>query len=177
MKLKKLLGDAAACALLAGGAMAETIGYSSNNFDDNFQAILRTTAEDYAKSLGHELQVEVARKDVDAQLSQVQNLIAAGVDAIIVPPVSTEATSAITEMVKAAGIPLIYINRRPADVEALGGKSTYVGSDNAAAGMLLGEAVGGKGTAAELMASCATKTPKPASWPWMRFWPPIPARA
>jgi inositol transport system substrate-binding protein len=120
MKLKKLLGDAAACALLAGGAMAETIGYSSNNFDDNFQAILRTTAEDYAKSLGHELQVEVARKDVDAQLSQVQNLIAAGVDAIIVPPVSTEATSAITEMVKAAGIPLIYINRRPADVEALG---------------------------------------------------------
>ena len=154
MKLKAILGATALCAL-STAAMADTIGYSSNNFDDNFQTILRTTAEEYAKSLGHELQIEDAREDVGTQMSQVQNMIAAGVDAIIVTPVSTEATPAITEMVKAAGIPLVYINRRPADVDALGGKSTYVGSDNAVAGKLQGEAAcaaaGGKGTAVELI--------------------------
>lgn len=155
MTTAKLMGAAALSALLATGALAETIGYSSNNFDDNYQTILRTIAEEHAKSLGHALQVEDAREDVGTQLSQVQNLIAAGVDAIIVTPVSTEATPAITEMVKAAGIPLVYINRRPADADALGGNSTYVGSDNKVAGRLQGEAAcaaaGGKGTAVELI--------------------------
>lgn len=155
MKLNKLLAAAAVPALLAFAAQADTIGYSSNNFDDNYQTILRTIAGEYAKSLGHDVQVEDAREDVGTQMSQVQNLIASGVDAIIVTPVSTEATPAITEMVTAAGIPLVYINRRPADVDALGGKSTYVGSDNKVAGKLQGEtacaAVGGKGTAVELI--------------------------
>ena len=98
---------------------------------------------------------EDAREDVGTQLSQVQNFIASGVDAIILAPVSTEATPAITEMVKAAGIPLAYINRRPVDWESLGGMSTYVGSDNYVAGTLSGEAAcvaaGGTGSAVLLI--------------------------
>ena len=58
-------------------------------------------------------------------------------------------------MVKAAGIPLAYINRRPVDWESLGGMSTYVGSDNYVAGTLEGEAAcaaaGGTGTAVLLI--------------------------
>ena len=37
------------------------------------------------------------RSDVACQLSQVQNLIAAGVDAIVVNPVDTSATQAMTD--------------------------------------------------------------------------------
>ena len=155
MKITKLLGAAAASAMIAGGASAETIGYSSPNFDDNFQTIIRTAAEEYATSLGHDILIEDAREDVGTQLSQIQNFIASGVDAIVLAPVSTEATPAITEMVRAAGIPLVYINRRPVDVDDLGGMSTYVGSDNYVAGTLEGEAAcaaaGGQGSAVMLI--------------------------
>lgn len=155
MKISKLVGAAAASAIICGGASAETIGYSSPNFDDNFQTIIRTAAEEHAKSLGHDILIEDAREDVGTQLSQIQNFIASGVDAIVLAPVSTDATPAITEMVAAAGIPLVYINRRPVDVNDLGGMSTYVGSDNYVAGTLEGEAAcaaaGGQGSAVMLV--------------------------
>ena len=155
MRLARQLGAAAVIACVAGGASAETIGYSSPNFDDNYQTIMREAAKEYAESLGHDILIEDAREDVGTQMSQIQNFIASGVDAIVLAPVSTEATPAITEMVKAAGIPLAYINRRPVDVDSLGGMSTYVGSDNYNAGKLEGEAVcaqaGGSGTAVLLI--------------------------
>ena len=155
MTFSKLLTAAAVSALVAGTAQAATIGYSSPNFDDNYQTIMREAAKEHAESLGHEILIEDAREDVGTQLSQIQNFIASGVDAIVLAPVSTEATPAITEMVKAAGIPLAYINRRPVDVDTLGGMTTYVGSDNYNAGLLEGEAAcaaaDGKGTAVLLI--------------------------
>ncbi len=155
MKLSKYLGAVAVSALLAGGAAAETIGYSSPNFDDNYQTIMREAAKVHAEKMGHTIQIEDAREDVGTQLSQIQNFIAAGVDGIVLAPVSTEATAAITELVKASGIPLAYINRRPADIADLGGMSTYVGSDNYKAGTLEGEEAckqaGGKGKAVILI--------------------------
>lgn len=70
-------------------------------------------------------------------------------------PVSTEATPPITELAKSAGIPIAYINRRPVDVDTLGGMSTYVGSDNYQAGKLEAEEAcrqaGGKGKAVILI--------------------------
>jgi len=142
-------------ALLASAATAATIGYSSPNFDDNYQTIMREAAKAHAEKLGHTIQIEDAREDVGTQLSQIQNFIASSVDAIILAAVSTEATPQITKMVTDAGIPLVYINRRPADVDKLGGKSTYVGSDNYNAGKLQGEEVcklaGGRGQAVMLM--------------------------
>ena len=47
------------------------------------------------------------------QLSQVENFISQKVDAIIVNPVDTASTDRITKAAVAAGIPLIYVNRRP----------------------------------------------------------------
>ena len=155
MKISNLFGAFAIATFIAGGASAETIGYSSPNFDDNFQTILRTAAEKHAKSLGHDILIEDAREDVGTQLSQIQNFIASGVDAIMLAAVSAESTPAITEMVKGTGIPLVYINRRPVDIDRLGGTSTYVGSDDYVAGKLEAEAVckltGGKGKAVILI--------------------------
>ena len=155
MKPRRFLLTSAASALLASGAVAETIGYSSPNFDDNYQTIMREAAKEHAEKLGHEILIEDAREDVGTQQSQIQNFIASGVDAIVLAPVSTEATPPITEMVKAAGIPLAYINRRPVDVDTLGGMSTYVGSDNYQAGKLETEEAcrqaGGEGKAVILI--------------------------
>jgi ABC-type sugar transport system substrate-binding protein len=63
------------------------------------------------------LQVEDAQNDVSKQLSQIQNFAAQGVDAIIVNPVDTDATAAMTKIATAAGIPLVYVNRTPAEAE------------------------------------------------------------
>ena len=66
-------GPFAFSALVAASAWAETIGYSSPNFDDNYQTIMREAAKEYAESLGHDILIEDAREDVGTQLSQIQN--------------------------------------------------------------------------------------------------------
>ncbi len=137
---KRTVAAATAAALVAAfagvTAGAATIGYSSPNFDDNFQTVLREIAKEHAEGMGHSIQIEDAREDVGTQLSQIQNFIASGVDAIVLAPVSAESTPQITKMAKDAGIPLVYINRRPTDLDALGGNSTFVGSDETWSGTL-----------------------------------------
>ena len=80
------------------------------------------------------LQIEDAKDDVSKQLSQVQNFIANGVDAIIVNPVDTSATAAITKAAADAGVPLVYVNREPADIDKLGPKAAFVASNEAESG-------------------------------------------
>lgn len=132
----RLLTAVATVAMMTTGVQAGTIGFSSPNFDDNFQTVLRESAKTHAEQLGHSIQIEDAREDVGMQLSQIQNFIASDVDAIIIAPVSAAATPQITKMAEAAGIPLIYVNRRPADLETLGDKSAFVGSDETWSGTL-----------------------------------------
>jgi inositol transport system substrate-binding protein len=98
---------------------------------------------------GVTVQIEDAKDDVSKQLSQVQNFIANGVDAIIVNPVDTSATAAITRAATDAGIPLVYVNREPGDVEKLGPKAAFVGSNEVESGTLEAKEIckllGGKG--------------------------------
>lgn len=137
--------------LLALPAMAQAadIGVSMALFDDNFLTVLRNGMQDYAaKQDGVTLQVEDAQNDVSKQLSQIQNFVAQGVDAIIVNPVDTDATSAMTKIAVEAGIPLVYVNRMPAEAE-LPAKVAFVGSDERQSGTLQMQEVcklmGGKG--------------------------------
>ena len=68
-----------------------------------------------AKELGVEIQFEDASGDIGKQLNQIQNFITQGMDAIIINPVDTMATPKMTELVTKAGIPLVYVNLRPAE--------------------------------------------------------------
>ena len=134
---------------------AFTIGYSSPNFDDNFQTVLRNTAKKYAESLGHSIQIEDAREDVGTQISQIQNFIASGVDAIVLAVVSAESSPQITKMAAKAGVALVYINRMPTDLDSLGDKAVFVGSDEKWSGTLeafeLCKLAGGQGNAVMLV--------------------------
>jgi inositol transport system substrate-binding protein len=145
-----VLGIAAAT-LLSNAAFAAKIGVSMDKFDDNFLTVLRNGMADYAKTQpGLTLQIEDAKNDVSKQISQVQNFIANGVTAIIVNPVDTSATTAITRAAADAGVPLVYVNRLPADVEKLGPKAAFVGSDEKESGTLEAKEIckllGGKGS-------------------------------
>lgn len=154
-KISMLLSLAIALIAFSTSIHAIKIGYSSPNFDDNFQTVLRNTAQEYAESLGHTIQIEDAREDVGTQISQVQNFIASGVDAIVLAVVSAESSPQITKMAANAGIPLVYINRQPADLDALGDKAVFVGSDEKWSGTLeafeLCKLAGGQGKAVMLV--------------------------
>jgi len=135
--MKKLLLGVALTALMSGSAMAENIGVSMALFDDNFLTVLRNSMQDYAKSQGKvTLQIEDAQNDVGKQLNQIQNFIAGGVDAIIVNPVDTDATVAMSKAAAAAKIPLIYVNRQPVNVDQLPANQAFVASDERESGTL-----------------------------------------
>jgi inositol transport system substrate-binding protein len=142
------LAAAAVLALMTSSALAANVGVSMAKFDDNFLTVLRNGMVDYAKGTSVSLQVEDAQNDVGKQLNQIQNFIAQKVDAIIVNPVDTDATPKMTKLAVAAGIPLVYVNRLPADVP-LPAKVSFVGSDEKDSGTLemkeVCKLLGGKG--------------------------------
>jgi inositol transport system substrate-binding protein len=148
--MKRILLALTAATVLSSPAFATKIGVSMDKFDDNFLTILRNSMAEYAKTTpGVTLQIEDAKDDVSKQLSQVQNFIANGVNAIIVNPVDTSATAAITRAAADAGVPLVYVNREPIDVDKLGPKAAFVASNEADSGTLETKEVckllGGKG--------------------------------
>ncbi|MGF6258941.1 MULTISPECIES: sugar ABC transporter substrate-binding protein [Ensifer] len=154
--MKKFVLSTALAVMMSTAAHAETIGVSMALFDDNFLTVLRNGMSDYAKTLdGVELQIEDAQNDVSKQQSQIQNFIAAGVTAIIVNPVDTDATAAMSKIAADAGIALVYVNREPVNVDTLPEKQAFVASNEQESGTLQTQEIckmlGGKGKAVVMM--------------------------
>ena len=148
----------------SGAALADVnIGVSMSQFDDTYLTYLRESMNDKAKTYpeGVKLQFEDARADVVKQLSQVENFISQKVDAIIVNPVDTASTDRITKAAVAAGIPLIYVNRRPDNTDLPQGVAT-VASDDLEAGRMqmqyLADKMGGKGNIVILLGDLANNS-------------------
>lgn len=158
----KLMAVAAAAILAAPLAHAEKIGVTMASFDDTFLTILRNSIADSAKKDGATVQIEDGGNDVGKQLSQVQNMIAQKVDAIIVNAVDTDATPKITKMATAAKIPLVYVNRKPVDFDKLPAGVAVVASDEKQSGTLQARQVckllGGKGDLLVLMGELSNES-------------------
>ncbi|MGB3140652.1 MAG: sugar ABC transporter substrate-binding protein [Aestuariivirga sp.] len=135
--MKKFILAAAMTALMSGTALAANIGVSMALFDDNFLTVLRNGMVAQAKGMeGVNLQVEDAQNDVAKQLDQIKNFIASGVDAIIVNPVDTSATQAMSDAAAAANVPLVYVNREPINVDSLPDNQAFVASNEKDSGTL-----------------------------------------
>lgn len=128
--------------LLCGStsALAEKLGVSMAYFDQNFLTIIRHAIDKEAQARGLAVQFEDARGDVGRQTDQVQSFISAGVDAIIVDPVDSASTPALTKMAQQAKIPLVYVNRTPGD-RSLPPGVVFVGSNERESGTLQMEAL------------------------------------
>jgi inositol transport system substrate-binding protein len=112
------------------------IGVSMAHFDDNWLTILRTAMTEHAAKLPDiTLQFSDAQGDVTRQLNQLQNFVTQGVAAVIVNAADTSATPSMTKVALDAGVPLVYVNRRPAE-EKLPKGVVFVGSDDLEAGKL-----------------------------------------
>jgi inositol transport system substrate-binding protein len=135
--MRSLLASTALIVSIAGAASAQTVAVSMARFDDNFLTVLRNGMDAYSKTLdGVTLQIEDAGNDVAKQLDQINNFVASGVDAIIVNPVDTSATQAMSDAAKAANIPLVYVNRQPVNIDTLPDNQAFVASDEKESGTL-----------------------------------------
>ncbi|MEA4943777.1 MAG: sugar ABC transporter substrate-binding protein [Propionicimonas sp.] len=125
---------------------------------DQFLQTVADGMQAKADEIGAELVIVAAQEKADTQLSQVENFISQGLDGIMVVPVDTDAAGPMTEAAKNANIPLVYVNRRPAD---LPDGVPYVGSDSLLSGQLqmeeLAKLAGGKGNVVVLQGDPANE--------------------
>ena len=105
---------------------------------DQFLQNVANSIKERAEAAGAEVSVTSAEEKIEIQLNQIENFIASGVDALIVLPQDTATTAPITQRAKEAGIPLVYVNRRP---QQLPTGVPYVGSDSLIAGRMEMEAL------------------------------------
>lgn len=126
-----------------------------------YDQFLQTVADGVkARAAENDVEVDIvsAEKSTDKQLGQVENFVSQKYDGVIVIPVDTAAVGPMTQKVTRAGIPLVYVNRKPANLPA---NVPYVGSDSVVAGQLemteLAKQVGGKGNVAVLIGDPANE--------------------
>ena len=127
-----------------------TLGLAVSTLQNPFFVSLRDGAQTAADRLGVELVVKDAADDVEQQKTQVQELIDASVDAILINPVDGDAIVPAIEAANAANIPVLTIDR-----SASGGQIvSHIASDNLAGGRMaaeyLAESLGGTGKVIEL---------------------------
>lgn len=136
--MNKILLAAGLSTLMMGTtAMAQQIGVSVARFDDNGLTVMRNGMTAHEATLdGVSLQMEDATDDVAKQLDQINNFIASGVDAIIVNAVDTNATEAMSNAAAAAGVPLVYVNRQPINMDTLPDGQAFVASNEIESGTL-----------------------------------------
>lgn len=131
------------------------IGVCIYQFNDSFMTLFRSELESYLINQGFSREnifILDGENDEETQSQQMDELIAAGVDVLIMNPVKPAQAGEITDKVVAAGIPLVYINREPEETEIQrwadnDWKVTYVGCDNRQSGIYQGEMIADLGLA------------------------------
>ena len=156
---RSLLALSFASMLPISAIAGTTIGVSMAHFDDNFLTTVRDAMAAEGKT--HKdvsLDFEDAQGDVGRQVSQVESFVAQRVAAIIVNPADASATKRMTDAARKAGIPIVYVNRKPD--EPMGDGAYFVGSDSLVAGHLqmdyLAKELKGKGNIAIMLGELST---------------------
>lgn len=91
--------------------------------------------KDVAKEEGVDLRMQICDNDASKQMSQCENLIAAGIDILILAPHDATSAAAIVDNAKAAGLKVISYDRLVLDSDV----DLYVSFDNFEVGRLMGE--------------------------------------
>lgn len=91
--------------------------------------------KDVAKAEGLDLHMQVCDNDASKQMSQCENLIAAGIDILILAPHDATSAAAIVDDAKAAGLKVISYDRLVLDSDV----DLYVSFDNFEVGRLMGD--------------------------------------
>ena len=83
------------------------------------------------EGLGYEVDLQYAEDDVQMQVSQIENMIAAGANCLVIAAVDSGALTTVEAQAKEAGIPIIAYDRLLMDTDAV---SYYASFDNKGVG-------------------------------------------
>lgn len=87
------------------------IGFSQRNASDQFPKLVQNAIEERAAEYPEvELVISDAQGDVNTQVGQIESLVAAGCDLIIMIPQDTYGLNSVVEETTAAGIPVVIVN-------------------------------------------------------------------
>ncbi|NCB02742.1 MAG: sugar ABC transporter substrate-binding protein [Spirochaetia bacterium] len=108
--------------------------------NDAFQKAIADSVESAAKKAGAKFTLVTAGQQtaVSTQVSQIEDLIAKGVDGIVLSPMDSKAVIPVLKKAKAAGIPVVLVDQtiEPNNEDLY---ITYIGTDNFNAGKVAGQ--------------------------------------
>jgi ribose transport system substrate-binding protein len=140
---RQLLATAAVAAsvAIAGNASAQnkkvTIGLAVANLQADFFNQIKQSVDQDCKKRGIELVVADANGDATTQVSQIQDMITRKISALIYIPAGATAAGVPVRAAKAAGIPVIAVDRNAPDAPG----DTFIATNSVAAAKELGEFV------------------------------------
>ncbi|MCR5747687.1 MAG: sugar-binding protein [Lachnospiraceae bacterium] len=88
------------------------------------------------EELGYKVDLQYAEDDVQMQVSQIENMIASGVNCLVIAAIDSGALTNVEDQAKQAGIPIIAYDRLLMDTDAV---SYYATFDNKGVGTVIGE--------------------------------------
>ncbi|MGA2030647.1 MAG: sugar ABC transporter substrate-binding protein [Thermoguttaceae bacterium] len=128
----------------AAGTRPITIGVSMMNLSNEFIVMLNKAMDGKAAQLGVTLIVNDAQRSAEKQVQQVESFIAQSVDAIILNPCESEASSPAVDKALSAGIPIVNVNSETRSLP-----TAFVGSRDEESARIameyIAKRVGGKG--------------------------------
>jgi ribose transport system substrate-binding protein len=135
--------------LVAPGVSAQArkpvVGLAVANLNADFFNQIKQSVEAAGRRKGADVVTVDAQGDTALQLQQVQQLISRRIDALIYIPAGATAAGLPVQAARAAGIPVVAVDRNPPDAPG----DTFIATDSVAAARTLGEHVvkltGGKG--------------------------------
>ncbi len=159
---KRMIAIAAVLAgtmLMGTGAFAEetkTIGAIYWSLNNNFMVFLKDNVEAEAEALGYETIAMDSGSSTETELNNVEDLISKKVDAVIMVPMDSEASSNAVKLLNDAGIPVLTVDRSTTEGEVI----TSIATDNYAGGQKAGEfaveKLGGEGKVVILRGTLGT---------------------
>ena len=122
-----------ACGNPQGDSNRLKIGYVVNFMSHEWYQNICKAAEKHAKKMGVDLIIADANMDVAAQISKAENLLAQGIDVLVLTPVDAKAMGNVVKQAKESGVRVIT------ESNPVPGSDTYVGIDNEASGHKAGK--------------------------------------
>jgi inositol transport system substrate-binding protein len=117
----------------APGQHRIVIGITYQNLQNEFIIDIQDAVRAEAKKLNVDLAEADGQGQAENQISQAQDFIARGVDAIILSPYDKEGSAHVVDLAVQAHKPIVVVN---SEVSNMDKASAYVGSENAEAGRL-----------------------------------------
>ena len=128
----------AACGGSSAGGETKTVGVAMPTQSSERWINDGGNMKKQLEALGYEVVLQYAEDDVQMQVSQIENMIAQGVDCLVIASIDSVALTGVEAQAKAAGIPVIAYDRLLMQTDAV---YYYASFDNEGVGRAIAEYV------------------------------------